>query len=129
MTLLDRQGYPSNKTPVTGAHFYYVKRSPFFNGNLSVCPFSENSSMRMAFLACKNFLFSVMPPNEVRIGIYNGKPYYVIPRHRRWRWESSTKQHFLLSPPRMPIAAAQRGKPWGNSLLSKMWNDLLKNQF
>ena len=46
------------------AHFYYVKRSPFFNGNLSVCPLSENSSMRFIFLACKNFLFFVMPPND-----------------------------------------------------------------
>ena len=39
------------------AHFYYVKRSPFFNGNLSVCPLSENSSMRFIFLAC-NYLTS-----------------------------------------------------------------------
>ena len=28
---------------------------------------------------------------QVRIGISNGKPYDVIPRHRRWRRESSVE--------------------------------------
>jgi hypothetical protein len=46
---------------------------------------------------------------NARIGISNEKLCDVIPRHRRWRRESSSKQHILLTPPRMPIAAQQRG--------------------
>ena len=103
MTLLDRQGFPSNKTPVTGAHFYYVKRSPFFNGNLSACPFSENSSMRIVFLACDSCPFPrEINPTEVGFSL------------------------LLLGIVKasLTLPSLNRSVPIIFSLRSKMWNDV-----
>jgi hypothetical protein len=51
-----------------------VKRSPFFNGNLSVCPASENSSMRWVFLDDNTSCHRA----KARTGISNERIYNVI---------------------------------------------------